>query len=122
MFEMPWPAAERRRRAAELLDAVGLSQRLDHLPPKTLGGRTPAGGGCPKPGQRTRLLLADEPTGNLDSVNAQRIMELLRKSTRQRGMTVVIVTHDAQIGAYAHRTLQMLDGRIVSGAGPVLAR
>ena len=113
MFEMPWPSRERRRRAAELLSTVGLGERLDHLPAKLSGGERQRVAVARSLANEPQLLLADEPTGNLDSANAQRIMELLGDIHRQRGMSLVIVTHNPDVAACAGRTLQMLDGRIV---------
>lgn len=113
MFELPWPSRERRRRAAELLNTVGLGGRLDHLPAKLSGGERQRVAVARSLANEPQLLLADEPTGNLDSSNAQHIMELLGEIHRQRGMSVVVVTHNPEVAACAGRTLQMLDGRIV---------
>ncbi len=113
MFEMPWPSGERRRRAAELLETVGLGGRLDHLPAKLSGGERQRVAVARSLANEPQLLLADEPTGNLDSSNAERIMELLGDIHRQRGMSMIIVTHNPGVAACAGRTLQMLDGRIV---------
>jgi len=112
MLEMPWPVAERRQRAADLLRAVGLGNRLDHLPPKLSGGERQRVAIARSLANEPQLLLADEPTGNLDSVSAGRIMELLRQIYRERGMTLIVVTHDPHVAGIAHRTLRMLDGRI----------
>jgi ABC-type lipoprotein export system ATPase subunit len=114
MFEMPWPAQERRRRAKALLEAVGLGDRLDHLPPKLSGGERQRVAIARSLANEPAMLLADEPTGNLDSVSAERIMDLLEKIHSERGMTLVVVTHDAAVARYAQRVLQMLDGRIVA--------
>jgi len=113
MFEMPWPSSERRRRAAELLATVGLGGRLDHLPATLSGGERQRVAVARSLANEPQLLLADEPTGNLDSANAQRIMELLGDIHRRRGMSLIVVTHNPAVAACAGRTLQMLDGRIV---------
>jgi ABC-type lipoprotein export system ATPase subunit len=118
MFEMPWPAQERRRRAKSLLEAVGLGDRLDHLPPKLSGGERQRVAIARSLANEPALLLADEPTGNLDSVSATRIMDLLEKIQSERGMTLVVVTHDAAVARYARRVLQMLDGKIVADGSP----
>jgi putative ABC transport system ATP-binding protein len=118
MFEMPWPAHERRKRAKELLEAVGLGDRLDHLPPKLSGGERQRVAIARSLANEPALLLADEPTGNLDSVSATRIMDLLQKIQSERGMTLVVVTHDPAIARYAARVLQMLDGKIVADGSP----
>lgn len=114
MFEMPWSGAERRRRAAELLSGVGLGDRLDHLPMKLSGGERQRVAIARSLANEPQLLLADEPTGNLDSENAVRILDLLEELHGRRGMTLVVVTHDPEVARRAERTLRMLDGRIVS--------
>jgi len=114
MFEMPWPASERRKRATALLEAVGLGDRLGHLPPKLSGGERQRVAIARALANEPAFLLADEPTGNLDSVSADRIMDLLVKIHAERGMTIVVVTHDATVARHAGRVLRMLDGRIVS--------
>jgi putative ABC transport system ATP-binding protein len=114
MFELPWPSPERRRRAAALLQAVGLGGRLDHLPAKLSGGERQRVAIARSLANEPQLLLADEPTGNLDSANAGHIMGLLCDVHRQRGMSLIIVTHNPAIASCAGRTLQMLDGRIVA--------
>ena len=114
MFEMPWPPAERRRRAGVLLEAVGLGDRVDHLPQKLSGGERQRVAVARSLANDPALLLADEPTGNLDSDNAHLIMELLRDLHRKRGMTLVVVTHDPEVASFADRVVKMRDGRIVS--------
>lgn len=114
MFEMAWSPVERRRRGAELLQAVGLGDRLDHLPPKLSGGERQRVAIARSLANEPQLLLADEPTGNLDSENAARILELLEQIHTQRRMTMIVVTHDANVASHARRTLRMLDGRIIS--------
>ena len=114
MFSMPWPASERRRRAVALLESVGLGDRLDHVPHKLSGGERQRVAVARSLANDPSLLLADEPTGNLDSDNAHLIMELLRDLHRTRGMTLIVVTHDPNVAAYADRVVTMLDGRIVS--------
>jgi putative ABC transport system ATP-binding protein len=114
MFEMPWSPVERARRATELLKSVGLSERMHHLPRKMSGGERQRVAVARSLANEPKLLLADEPTGNLDSANAQRIMELLQSVHQQRGMTLVVVTHDPNVANFADRILRMLDGRIVS--------
>jgi ABC-type lipoprotein export system ATPase subunit len=114
MFEMPWAANERRHRAKELLDAVGLGDRADHLPPKLSGGERQRVAIARSLANEPALLLADEPTGNLDSVSAALVLDLLEKIHSDRGMTLVVVTHDAAVASRARRVLKMLDGRIVA--------
>jgi ABC-type lipoprotein export system ATPase subunit len=114
MFEMPWRSHARRRRAAELLEAVGLGERLDHLPAQLSGGERQRVAVARSLANEPQLLLADEPTGNLDSASAQRTMELIGDIHRRHGMSLIIVTHNPEVAACAGRTLRMLDGRIVS--------
>ncbi len=112
--------AERRRRAAEALETVGLAGREDHRPNQLSGGeqqrvaiaRALVGG--------PTLLLADEPTGNLDSRRSLEIVGMLQRLNRGRGLTVIVVTHEPDIAAFAGRILQCRDGRIV-GDRPVPA-
>lgn len=117
MFEMPWPASERRRRAEDLLKAVGLGDRKDHLPAKLSGGERQRVAIARSLANEPELLLADEPTGNLDSQSATAVLDLLQHIHEQRGMTVVVVTHDPSVAGVADRILRMLDGRIVADTG-----
>jgi putative ABC transport system ATP-binding protein len=114
MFEMPWRSRERRRRAADLLQAVGLGQRLDHLPAQLSGGERQRVAIARSLANEPQLLLADEPTGNLDSASAQHIMDLICSIHQRHGMGLIIVTHNAEVAACAGRTLRMLDGLIES--------
>lgn len=104
----------RAARAAELLDAVGLSHRLGHLPVKLSGGERQRAAIARSLANRPGVLLADEPTGNLDSQNAVQVMDLLAKLQSEHGTTLVLVTHDNQIASHASRLLRMKDGRIIS--------
>ena len=114
MFGMPWSARERRRRALALLESVGLSDRLHHRPFHLSGGERQRVAIARSLANDPTLLLADEPTGNLDSVNAARILALLRAVHADRGLTLVVVTHDAAVAGQADRRLQMLDGTIIA--------
>jgi len=115
MFEMPWPAAQRRARAAGLLETLGLGARLNHLPAKLSGGERQRVAIARSLANEPQVLLADEPTGNLDSVSAQKIMEVLHAIHARGDRTIIVVTHDPQVAAEAQRTLHMRDGRIVDG-------
>jgi ABC-type lipoprotein export system ATPase subunit len=117
MFEMPWPRGERRRRAAELLEAFGLGDRMKHLPVKLSGGERQRVAIARSLANEPELLLADEPTGNLDSESAARVLDLLQQIHVQRHMTLVVVTHDADVARQAQRTLRMLDGHIIADTG-----
>lgn len=114
MFEGPLSIHARRDRAKELLESVGLGHRAAHLPAKLSGGERQRVAIARSLANKPSVLLADEPTGNLDSENAGMIMELLTQLHRERGMTLVLVTHDPSIARSATRRLEMKDGRIVN--------
>jgi putative ABC transport system ATP-binding protein len=109
--------ADRRRRTAELLEYVGLAQRGHHRPGQLSGGEAQRVAIARALANRPRLLLADEPTGELDQATGEQIAALLDR-VQADGTAVVVVTHDAAIAARAARTLVMRDGRIVSNGGP----
>jgi len=106
------PAAERRRRAAEALAAVGLAARLDHRPDQLSGGERQRVAIARAVVHEPLALVADEPTGNLDSATAGEILDLLEGLCRERGTTVVVATHDPALVARAPRRIALHDGRI----------
>jgi ABC-type lipoprotein export system ATPase subunit len=114
MVEMPWPQRHRRERAAQLLAAVGLAGRADHLPAKLSGGERQRVAVARSLANEPAVLLADEPTGNLDSASAGRIMELFARIHQERGMTLIVVTHDPNVAQHAGRIVHILDGKVVS--------
>jgi putative ABC transport system ATP-binding protein len=114
MFETERSASERKDRAVELLQAVGLEQRLHHFPAKLSGGERQRVAIARSLANGPSVLLADEPTGNLDSRNARLIMELIARIRREQNLTLVLVTHDPGIARQASRVIEMRDGRIVS--------
>ena len=118
MFETDRSASERRERAVELLKLVGLEHRLEHFPSKLSGGERQRVAIARSLANDPSLLLADEPTGNLDSENAHSVLDLLVRLQQERGRAMVLVTHDATIAEHAKRVLRMLDGRIVSDQKP----
>jgi len=104
--------AERKRRAAEALARVGLSARGRHYPNELSGGQQQRVAIARALAGEPRLLLADEPTGNLDSAMARSVMELLEELHRD-GATIVMVTHDPQLAARAQRNVHVIDGQVV---------
>jgi ABC-type lipoprotein export system ATPase subunit len=103
----------RRRKAAEALVRVGLKDRLNHVPTQLSGGEQQRVAIARSLVVDPLVLLADEPTGALDTRTGAELMQLLTDLVEQQGITVVIVTHERDVAAYAHRTLRMRDGRIV---------
>ena len=108
------PAAARRRLALQALAEVGLAGREHHTPAELSGGQQQRVAIARAIVTRPTLLLADEPTGNLDTVRSHEIMELLSRLNGEQGLTVVMVTHEADIAAYARRIVRFLDGRVAS--------
>lgn len=104
---------ERKARIQELTTAVGLSERLNHLPKELSGGQMQRAAIARALFNRPKILIADEPTGNLDSTNASAILELFRKVRKDYGTTVIIVTHDENIAQLADRRLTMHDGELI---------
>jgi len=108
------PRAERRGRVHELLTNVGLAHRAAHKPTELSGGEQQRGAIARALANRPAVLLADEPTGNLDSRNGQEVMNLLRELNENMGVTVLMVTHEPALASqYARKSLHMADGRLV---------
>lgn len=105
------PARERRERAIDLLNRVGLGSRLDHRPDRLSGGEQQRVAIAVGMANRPRLLLADEPTGEVDSEAADMIFKVLRSMRDEFGVTVIIVTHDMQVANRVDRVIGMRDGR-----------
>jgi len=104
---------ERRNRASELLERVGLAERMDHRPAEMSGGEQQRVAIARALANRPRVLLADEPTGNLDSTRARELLALLREMVDKDRLTVLLVTHDHELASsYAHRIIMMKDGRV----------
>ena len=107
------PASERKRRVAEVMDRMGIAHRANHMPGQLSGGQQQRVAVARAVVGDQPLILADEPTGNLDSVHGQEVMELLR-SLNKEGTTIVMVTHSPSHADYAHRTVNLFDGHIVT--------
>lgn len=107
------PPGQRRDRAQSLLERIGLADRANARPPTLSGGERQRVAIARAMANEPRLLLADEPTGALDSKNGRLLLDLLSQLQRDTNTTLVLVTHDAHVASHADRTLQMLDGRIV---------
>lgn len=104
--------AERRRKSLEALERVGMSHRIDHYPGQLSGGQQQRVAAARAVAGDPLILLADEPTGNLDSTNGEAVMGLL-KDLHEAGSTVLMVTHDPRYSRFAERTVHLFDGRIV---------
>jgi putative ABC transport system ATP-binding protein len=104
---------ERRERGAELLAEVGLADRTQHLPSELSGGQRQGVAIARALANNPRLLLADEPTGSLDSLSASRALDLLVSLRDRHGMTVMVVSHDPAVAARADRVVHLVDGRVV---------
>ncbi len=105
-------AKQRRTLALDALQAVGLADRANHTPGELSGGQQQRVAIARAIVGRPRLLLADEPTGNLDSVRSREIMEMLLDFNRREGITIVMVTHEPEMAAYADRQIDFVDGRL----------
>ena len=106
---------ERRKRAEELLETVGLKERVNHKPAELSGGERQRVAIARALANNPRFLLMDEPTGNIDSKTAHEIIELVKSLNEEKGVTIIVITHDQNIASQANRKVQMLDGLIVKG-------
>jgi putative ABC transport system ATP-binding protein len=107
------PKRERRQLALEALDAVGLANRAHHLPNELSGGQQQRTAIARALVTNPRLLVADEPTGNLDSATKREVMHLLTRLNESQGITIVMVTHETNMASFAHRRVEFMDGRPV---------
>jgi putative ABC transport system ATP-binding protein len=112
------PPKARTARVEEILGKLGMTARLRHFPQQLSGGQQQRVAIARALAGRPRLLLADEPTGNLDSSAARQILDLLERLNADEGMTIVMVTHDHELAARAHRKLHILDGRLIDPQAP----
>src|SRR5208337_2163371 len=116
MFEGGLPLAQRPKKAAELLELVKLGHRINHQPLQLSVGERQRVAIARALANDPLLLLADEPTGNLDSKSADTVFDLFAQLHRERGMTIVLITHSEDLGVRADRILRMEDGRLISDA------
>ena len=107
------PSTERKNRVANVMDRMGIAHRANHMPGQLSGGQQQRVAVARAVVGDQPLILADEPTGNLDSVHGQEVMELLR-SLNKEGTTIVMVTHSPAHADYAHRTVSLFDGHVVT--------
>jgi putative ABC transport system ATP-binding protein len=108
------PARERRRKAMAILEEVGLEGMEDRRPAQLSGGQQQRVAVARAIVSQPKLVLADEPTANLDSVSATHLMELFRELNESHGVTFLISTHDERVMRYAHRLIRMRDGKVIS--------
>lgn len=106
---------ERRKRAEDLLETVGLKERLNHKPAELSGGERQRVAIARALANNPKFLLMDEPTGNIDSKTAHEIIELVKSLNDEKGVTIIVITHDHNVASQAKRKVQMLDGLIVKG-------
>src|ERR1700674_691532 len=107
------PAAERKKRVEESLERVQMSHRMKHYPAQLSGGQQQRVAVARALGGHPSILLADEPTGNLDSANGEAVMELLQNLHRD-GATICMVTHDPRFAKHAQREVHLFDGKVVA--------
>ncbi len=113
LYEEKMDGASRRKRAEELLDIVGLRDRMNHLPSQMSGGQRQRAAIARSLANNPAIILADEPTGNLDSKSTVEIMALLRKLNREQGTTIIVVTHNHEVARFVDRIITIRDGKIL---------
>ena len=109
------PTDAARKRAEDILKKVDLGDRMDHLPSQLSGGQQQRVAIARSLANNPEVILADEPTGNLDSVSGSNIMEMLQGFWKREGKTIIMVTHDLKLAEYAKRVVQLKDGQIIRG-------
>jgi putative ABC transport system ATP-binding protein len=112
----------RRERSLSLLEEVGIAERAEHLPSELSGGESQRVAVARALANQPRLLLADEPTGALDSITSERVLDLLFRLREDFGMTLVVVSYDSSVGARADRTITLVDGLVDAADGAVFGR
>jgi putative ABC transport system ATP-binding protein len=111
--------ADRRARALELLERVGLAERAEHLPSRLSGGEQQRVAIARAMANSPRVILADEPTGNLDSTTAEEVVATLRSLSEEQGVTVIVVTHAEDVASQAARRIRLRDGHIADPPGVI---
>src|SRR6201981_1840654 len=119
-YRQRMPSADRKKRVMESLERVGMAHRIRHYPSQLSGGQQQRVAVARALGGHPSILLADEPTGNLDSRNGEAVMELLQELHRE-GATICMVTHDARFAKHAERTIHLFDGKVVEETEGVAA-
>ncbi len=114
LFPVRMPEEERQRRASEILDRMEMGHRLDHLPAALSGGEKQRVAIARALINNPKIVFADEPTGNLDSATGDAIMVILNKLHKEKGMTMLMVTHEPDLAATAERVIRMQDGEVLS--------
>ncbi len=114
------PAKERKQRVEKVLEQMNIAHRADHFPQQLSGGQQQRVAIARAVISNPKLLLADEPTGNLDSKNGLEVMQLLTDLNKNQGTTIVMVTHSMRDAGFAHRTINLFDGQIISKIENVL--
>jgi len=110
-------ARQRKKRATELLELVGLGDRLDHHPSQLSGGQQQRVAVARSLVNQPRILMADEPTGNLDTKTSEEVIKLFRKLNDENGITLILVTHDPEIANAAKRSIRLRDGLVIEDTG-----
>ncbi len=105
---------DRKNKALELLEQVGLSERADHIPNELSGGEQQRVAIARALANSPEILLADEPTGDLDSKSGAEVLQIIKNLNQEKGVTVCMATHNPEVAAYAEKVVQLLDGKIVS--------
>jgi len=112
--EIRLPHSERAKRAIEMLSMVGLADRVHHLPTELSGGQQQRVAIARALAQKPSIILADEPTGNLDTQSGNEVMEIFHRLHKEQGITIVMVTHDQKVAAQAQRVIYFQDGKILN--------
>ena len=122
LYQGGMKSAERRKRAIEVLDAVGLGNRADHHPNQLSGGQQQRVAIARALINNPAILLADEPTGNLDTKTSIEVMGIFQRLNQERGITVVLITHEMDIAEYGTRIVAFRDGQVVADKAVVRRR